>query len=86
MWRVSKDSRIRKKKPGKGILGSRPWIFAMFLSPAGNCCVRDLGQAGSRGKGQLKGGLRNQGGIFNGSMSRNLGRLRPSPPDTFPSS
>lgn len=58
---------------------------AMFLSPGGNCCVRDLGQAGSRGKGQLKGGLRNQDGIFNDSMSRNVGKLRPSPPDTLPS-
>lgn len=26
----------------------------MFLSPGGNCCARDLGQAGSRGKGSLK--------------------------------
>lgn len=62
-------------------MGSRPQVFAMFLSAGGNCCVRDLGQAGSRGKGQLKGGLRNLGGIFNGSMSRNLERLRLPPPD-----
>lgn len=73
---------LERRKPRKDILGSRPQVFAMFLSPGGNCCARDLGQAGSRGKGQLKGGLRNQGGIFNGSVSRNLGRLRPPPSDT----
>lgn len=45
--------------------------------------------AGSRGKGPglKKEGdksVRNQGGIFKGFMSRNLGRLRSTVPDTFP--